>query len=346
MICTRQLVAEANNNNAAINGTNNNRKRRQQQRPRMAHVPYRFTDDDFRNRKIRNLILCTKAYQAEDAIEGIKHRLEDVTTTTSSSKNDAHYLRILLLCNGALDVREKLLNALIKSTTSISESNLDLIMCTTTHGVINETSSPRTQTVAAANDGKSIENVAVADDDDDNDMFHLLHIGVGKAYIGNTDKFCTKPMAQLFDQSGLNAQSLPKSQMEVLLWSKLAANCICNPLTALYDLPNGRLAEIPGYDSLRKQIVEEVSKVAIEMNPELKDELSIQSLDRFVEQVIQENLLNKSSMYYDLQKGRRTEVDNLNGYIVRKTTELGLSHSAPANEELLGRIHELTVDRS
>jgi 2-dehydropantoate 2-reductase len=337
MICTRQRAAEASNNattNSTNNNNNNNRKR--QQRPRMAHVPYQFTDDDYRNRKIRNLILCTKAYQAEDAIEGIKNRLLD--TTTSSNTNN--YLRIFVLCNGALDVREKLRKALIQQS-PISESNLDLIMCTTTHGVINETSSTLTPTV---DDGRSIEDVV--EDDGDDDMFHLRHIGVGKAYVGNTDKFCTKSIAQLFDQSGLNTHSLSKSQMEVLLWSKLTANCVLNPLTSLYDLPNGRLVEIPGFDALRKQIVEEVSKVAIEMNPEMKNELSIQSLDRFVEQVVQENLQNKSSMYHDIRKGRRTEVDNLNGYIVRKITELGLSHSAPANEELLCRIHELTVDRS
>jgi 2-dehydropantoate 2-reductase len=333
MICTRQLAAEASNN-ATTNSTNNNNRKREQ-RPRMAHVPYQFTDDDYRNRKIRNLILCTKAYQAEDAIEGIKNRLLDITT---SSINTNNYLRILVLCNGALDVREKLRKALIQQS-PMSDSNLDLIMCTTTHGVINETSSTLTP-----DDGGSIENVV--EDDGDDDMFHLLHIGVGKAYVGNTDKFCTKSIAQLLDQSGLNAQSLSKSQMEVLLWSKLAANCVLNPLTSLYDLPNGRLVEIPGFLALRKEIVEEVSKVAIEMNPEMKNELSIQSLDQFVEQVIQENLQNKSSMYHDIRKGRRTEVDNLNGYIVRKITELGLSHSAPANEELLCRIHELTVDRS
>jgi 2-dehydropantoate 2-reductase len=304
MICTRQLGDFS---------TNGGTRRGSQSRPRMARVPYQFIDDVRNRRKIRNLILCTKAYQAEDAIRGIERRL------------DPSNLRILLLCNGALDVREKL-SSMLKSAKPAC--HLDLVMCATTHGVVNET--PSIPTIE--NGGEEMK------EDEDDDMFHLLHTGIGRSYIGQNES-----ISQLFDLSGLRSKSLSLSQMEVLLWSKHAANCVCNPLTALYDLTNGRLTEIPGYDSKRKQIVEEVSKVATAMNPQMKDELSTRSLDQFVEQVIQENLRNKSSMYHDLQQQKRTEVENLNGYVVRKTAELGF-HSAPANEELLRRIRELTVE--
>lgn len=63
------------------------------------------------------------------------------------------------------------------------------------------------------------------------------------------------------------------------------------------------------------------------------------TLDAFVEQLIQENRENRSSMYYDLQRRRRSEVESLNGYVVRKGREAGIE--TPANEDLLQQIESL-----
>ena len=130
--------------------------------------------------------------------------------------------------------------------------------------------------------------------------------------------------------------------MEVLLWKKLAGNCFCNPLTALWEVTNGELLRHhPEAPRLRQHVVSEVSRVAQAMHPTChSDELSEGALDDFVERVIQDNLDNRSSMYHDLKRGRQTEVDSLNGYIVRKGQEFGID--TPANEELLLRIREIT----
>jgi ketopantoate reductase len=75
--------------------------RQDQQRPRMAQVPVQFVKNHYHN-SIQNLILSTKAFQAVDAVESIIPRL------------DKEHLKILVLCNGALDVRETLLDTLSK----------------------------------------------------------------------------------------------------------------------------------------------------------------------------------------------------------------------------------------
>ena len=126
----------------------------------------------------------------------------------------------------------------------------------------------------------------------------------------------------------------------MLLWQKLAANCVCNPLTALWNAPNGKLHENESFAALREQIVNEISSVATNLHPELTEVLSPSSLDAFVEQVINANLQNQSSMARDIHQQQRTEVENLNGYVVRKSLELGQG-SAPANTELLERIQEI-----
>lgn len=275
------------------------------QRPLMAQVPIQFTDEHDR-KPIRNLILTTKAFQAVEAAESILPRL------------DKDRIRILVLCNGGLDVRERLLNSL--SLNGIQ--NPHLIMCTTTNGVYQ--------------------------DPPDEDMFHLLQVGTGRTFLGNTpcpttDETDTSTrIAQLWDRAGLNAQSIPKDQMEVLLWQKLAANCVCNPLTALYNCTNGSMQkEVSNFGSLREQVVNEVFQVGQAVDPSMTEQYltSPQVLDDFVEITIQDNLENTSSMHRDVQNHLRTEIDNLNGYVLRKGRELGID--CPANEELCHRISEL-----
>jgi 2-dehydropantoate 2-reductase len=302
VVCTRQQTSKH------IMTTSGAVPAKRRQRPHIARVPFQFIDDNCtKNRsKIRNLILCTKAYQVENALRDIQPRL------------DQSNLRIMVLCNGALDVRETIIRVL--EGRSVSP---ELIMCTTTHGVVHETS--MTDPLNGATDT----------DDDNDDMFHLIHVGVGQSYLGGNPT-----MAQLWDQSGLATQSIPPPQMEVLLWKKLAANCVCNPLTALWSLPNGKLEENARFKTLRAQIVKEVSIVGSMLHPEMEQSLRPESLDSFVEQVIQANLENRSSMFHDIHNQRRTEVDNLNGYVVRKSHEMGMS--APANEELMGLIKDAT----
>jgi 2-dehydropantoate 2-reductase len=276
--------------------------RQDRQRPRIAQVPVQFAKHHHHN-SIQNLILSTKAFQAVDAVESIIPRL------------DKEHLKILVLCNGALDVRENLLDTLSKH----EFQDPHLVMCTTTNGVYQETP--------------------------DDDMFHLVQTGLGRTFVGDDGRSEDVPkIAQLWDRAGLNAKSIDSSQMEVLLWKKLAANCACNPLTALHECTNGQLYDQPDFSSTRDQVIKEVSQVARELNPELEEQLSPAALEEFVEITIQDNLQNTSSMHRDVQKQQQTEIDNLNGFIMRNSQQLNFE--CPANDELHHRIHELTIDHN
>jgi 2-dehydropantoate 2-reductase len=354
---------------AASSSSSITRPKQRLQRPRIARVPFQFVGDDVgdddgngkaasnnnngcsstrarpqRQRpRIRNLILCTKAYQVEGAIRDVRARLlvdggdDGGDADDESSKRQHHPPRIIILCNGALDVRETVLRVLKEEQEEVGSSSslgalsssppVELVMCTTTHGVVHETP----PLAAHADDD---------DDDSDDGMFHLLHVGMGRTYVGGNIN--NPSLAQLWDRSGLVAEWLPPHEMEALLWKKLAANCVCNPLTALWGIPNGQLLDQSAFASIRGQIVEEISKVGMMLvvDPRIQPMLTVESLDRFVEQVIQANLHNTSSMHRDVQNRRRTEVDSLNGYVVRKSHELGLA--APANEDLLGMVKDVT----
>ena len=266
----------------------------------MAHVPAQLIHNSSgsNSRPIRNLLITTKAHQAATAVQSILPRL------------DKEQLRVIVLCNGALSVRDELQSVL-------HDHNPQIVMATTTQGVLQEPP--------------------------DDDMYHLEHVGLGNTLIEGMPA-----LGQLWDQSGLNCQSISSKEMEVSLWQKLAANCVCNPLTTLWKLPNGKLWEQPTFESTMKQVLEEVSQVAAQalhqdetLDAELGPQpLSPEALRAFVEQVICDNAENKSSMWHDVRLGQQTEVDNLNGFVVRKGQQLGLD--CPANEELWSQIRALT----
>ena len=283
------------------------------------------------HRPIRNLLLTTKAYQATEAIQSIMPRLVH-----------RDQLRLIVMSNGALAIKEELdpifslpvlsreTTAMTPSTTNATKSDLPTrnyrqspqwIMAMTTHGVYQ-------------------------DPPPDQDLYYLHHVGNGRTLVGGMPE---NGMTQIWDQSGLNCQSISPAAMQVVLWQKLAANAVCNPLTTLWKIPNGQLWDQPSFRSILTQLLQEVSNVsqALEQpennrshHPVDLQQLTPQALRAFVEQVIHDNQTNKSSMWYDVEHGRRTEVDYLNGYIVRKGRELGID--CRANEELLFQIHSLS----
>ena len=128
--------------------------------------------------------------------------------------------------------------------------------------------------------------------------------------------------------------------MNVMLWRKLAVNCVINPLTALHGVKNGPLREVKvkhgGQDIgiVTRRILEEVSSVAlmemesliyeeeddvdnVELLQSTREQLSVLSLEAFVFRVMSDTADNISSMLQDAKARRTTEVRYLNGYVAR-----------------------------
>ncbi|AEG12748.1 2-dehydropantoate 2-reductase [Shewanella baltica BA175] len=120
------------------------------------------------------------------------------------------------------------------------------------------------------------------------------------------------------------------------LWQKLAVNAAINPLTALYQCPNGKLAE-PDFSEVIKGILDELVMVAAHDGVSLDKSF----LHDRVYQVIRLTAGNFSSMHQDIAHQRRTEIDQINGYICERAQAHGLS--APVNAELWTRVKQLAV---
>jgi 2-dehydropantoate 2-reductase len=118
---------------------------------------------------------------------------------------------------------------------------------------------------------------------------------------------------ELFESCGLETRLAKDMDYEV--WKKLCINCVINPLTAILRVPNNRIA-VESLEWARQRIVEECREVAEREGVILEEDLA--------ERITRAAALysNMSSMYQDILKGGRTEIDFLNG----KITELGAKH--------------------
>lgn len=110
-----------------------------------------------------------------------------------------------------------------------------------------------------------------------------------------------------------------------LIWDKLLANVGINPLTALTGLRNGELMEVPETEELMDALVNEGIQVAKAKGIQLGYEDSL----GHVKDVTRATAGNISSMLSDVLNHRRTEIDNINGAIVREGAKLGID--TPAN---------------
>jgi 2-dehydropantoate 2-reductase len=118
------------------------------------------------------------------------------------------------------------------------------------------------------------------------------------------------------------------------LYTKLAVNCAINPLTAIHNIQNGVLAQ-PQYAADIECIVQEVVHIATCNGVALSTRQTLATVQR----VIVDTATNYSSMHQDIKHSRPTEVDFINGFVVREANKYGVQ--VPQNERLLKHIHML-----
>lgn len=114
-------------------------------------------------------------------------------------------------------------------------------------------------------------------------------------------------------------------------WQKLVANAVINPLTALHDVPNGQIIDDPSLRLCAEKICMEADMVLQALNNDWPG----QSLDNVLA-VARATANNTSSMRADRQRGATTEIDAINGWIVRQADQLGIE--APENQAVVSAL--------
>lgn len=161
----------------------------------------------------------------------------------------------------------------------------------------------------------------------------VRHAGQGQTHVGPADgpvDDFTSQVVELFNRAGFAAKTAEGVQN--LIWTKLVINVGINALTAILDVPNGRLLELPAAQDLMHRAVAE----ALAVGRALGIEFLHQDMQEAVRNVAAATAQNISSMLQDVRAGRPTEVDYINTAVEKKALELGME--APVNASLAGLV--------
>lgn len=161
---------------------------------------------------------------------------------------------------------------------------------------------------------------------------HVRHHGRGDLSIGPSDS--SAAIASLMTAAGLPSEV--SDRVFDALWTKLIINCAYNALSAISQLPYGELIRQPEVLETMRSLYDEAIAVARADGITLSDTLWQSLLDISVNMAGQ-----RSSTAQDLARGKKSEIEHLNGYVVRRGKELGVP--APVNRALLCSVRLLEL---
>jgi 2-dehydropantoate 2-reductase len=161
---------------------------------------------------------------------------------------------------------------------------------------------------------------------------HIKHLGRGELVVGELsgrshasvppESARTKRVASLFTSAGVPCGI--SADIEADLWSKFIRNCAGNAVTAIAKTTYARAAENPQSSELMGRVIAETVAVARASGVRLPD-VDFAEVMRFFESMGEAT----SSTAQDLARGKRTEIDSLNGYVAELGKKLGVA--TPAN---------------
>jgi 2-dehydropantoate 2-reductase len=156
----------------------------------------------------------------------------------------------------------------------------------------------------------------------------IRHAGQGDTIIGPTrdPQGPLNDIITAFQKAGFNARSA--DNVNNLIWGKLIVNVGINALTAITHLKNGRLPELDGTRCIMEDVVHEAAAVAKAKGIHLPYP---EPLGRVIE-VCRNTADNIASMLQDVLNKKMTEVDFINGAIIKEGERLGIP--TPINKTL------------
>jgi 2-dehydropantoate 2-reductase len=152
---------------------------------------------------------------------------------------------------------------------------------------------------------------------------HVRHHGRGELVIERSKS--SDDIARAMIAAGVPTDIT--DNMRGVLWAKLITNCAYNALSAITQLPYGRLVRGEGMTIVLRDIVGECVAVARADGVRLPGDV-----DAGVRKIAETAAGQYSSTAQDLARGKRSEIDHLNGFIVRRGEALGVA--VPANRLL------------
>ena len=156
-------------------------------------------------------------------------------------------------------------------------------------------------------------------------------IRLGRFPGGMDDR--VQQLIDLFRQAGLNVEG--SDSIRTNLWAKTLYNCALNPLGAILDVPYGDLAKAHAW-SVIERIIGEAHAVCRAEGIELPWHSAEAYLDYLRSVQLPATAGHNSSMLQDIRNGKATEIDFINGAVVRLGKKHGID--TPVNQTLVAMI--------
>ena len=158
---------------------------------------------------------------------------------------------------------------------------------------------------------------------------HVRHLGRGELVIpadtSASAGLSSADIVALFARAGVPVER--SDNVVGALWGKLLLNCGYNAISAIADAPYGRMVTLPGVAQTVHDAVAECLAVAAALGVVIPGDVWA-SVTRIATSMPGQ----VSSTCQDLRRGKPTEIDHLNGYIVREGDRLGIP--VPLNRAL------------
>ncbi|MGA8221003.1 MAG: 2-dehydropantoate 2-reductase [Candidatus Acidiferrales bacterium] len=168
---------------------------------------------------------------------------------------------------------------------------------------------------------------------------HVKHSGRGELIVGEFAGAAhaspqqpprAERFAALWAAAGVPCRLSPN--IEVDLWTKMVMNCAGNAITAIAQTSFGNAARNAQTREVMRMVIDEAVAVGRAAGVQLPEagwvEKGIKNAEGLGDAT--------SSMAQDIARGKRTEIDSLNGYIVRRGTVLGVP--VPVNSTLFALV--------
>jgi 2-dehydropantoate 2-reductase len=157
----------------------------------------------------------------------------------------------------------------------------------------------------------------------------VLYTNAGVTSIGEFDGTRSariQQLAELLDQAQIETKVVDDPMAEI--WAKFVHNCSTNALAAVSGLRGGEIVRTPEMSALQDRVMEEIMAVVrakgIRLpDPDPRAKIKQHCFLRY----------NQPSMMQHVEQGRQTEIDALNGALVREAKALGIP--VPYNEAVV-----------
>ncbi len=161
-------------------------------------------------------------------------------------------------------------------------------------------------------------------------IIHIAPYGNGRSF----DQSLIQEVLSIFNGAGIETKL--KDDPKKMLLKKLYINSIINPLTAIWDIPKGGLFETKERRELIYKLMDEILLVLSSENINWDKEYA----ERLMRLAIENTPNWPSSMHVDLLSNRETEIDFINGALLKIARKNGIE--MPVNKSIIEKIHNFS----